>query len=416
MNLRKKAMNSQILFSKYVKTNLLRLILAGILSLTVGMAGIGQTPKVAAEGLAQTVDPPSNDQFPGTLFTGIPFNDLNVNTTAATTQIGVDPASIFGKGDCNSNEGEASVWYNYTPGSNISLAVDTIGSSAGYDTLVAIWKDVSGTLSLIACNDDISLYEQHSRAVFLAEADTTYYIEVIDYAGPAVVTLEEAGGILNFHVSEYIPPEIVPPADFDGNGNTDITIFRPSNGLWAVKDQFYAAYGMLGDIPVAGDYNGDGTADVAIFRPSNGLWAVKDQFYAAYGMLGDIPVPGDYNGDGTTDVAIFRPSNGLWAVKDQFYAVHGMPGDIPVPGDYNGDGVTDVTIFRPSNGLWAVKDQFYAVYGMSGDIPVPGDYNTDGVTDVTIFRPSNGLWAVKDQFYAVYGMSGDIPVPYIPLQ
>ena len=96
-----------------------------------------------------------------------------------------------------------------------------------------------------------------------------------------------------------------------------------------------------------GDYNGDGQSDIAIFRPSNGLWAINNSgggiSYAGFGMAGDIPVPGDYNGDGTTDIAIFRPSNGLWALNNSgggiSYVVHGMNGDWPVPaGDTNGDG------------------------------------------------------------------------------
>ncbi|RJP50777.1 MAG: hypothetical protein C4586_05365 [Anaerolineaceae bacterium] len=202
-----------------------------------------------------------------------------------------------------------------------------------------------------------------------------------------------------------------PPADFNGDGKTDVAVFRPSQGRWWVKDQFSVVYGMNGDIPVPGDYNGDGKIDIAVFRPSTGRWWVKDQFSVVYGMNGDIPVPGDYNGDGKTDIAVFRPSQGRWWVKDQFSVVYGMNGDIPVPGDYNGDGKTDIAVFRPSQGRWWVKDQFSVVYGMNGDIPVVGDYNKDGKTDIAVFRPSQGRWWVKDQYSVVYGMNGDIPVP-----
>jgi len=198
--------------------------------------------------------------------------------------------------------------------------------------------------------------------------------------------------------------------DYDGNGISDIAIFRSSTGMWAVRGLFREYYGLGGDIPVPADYNGDNSVDIAVFRPSTGMWAVKDQFKIYYGLEGDIPIPGDYNGDGTTDIAVFRPSIGMWAVKDQFNILYGQLGDIPVQGDYDGNGTTDIAIFRPSTGKWAVKDQFITYYGNSGDIPVPGDYDGNGMTDIAIFRPSTGMWAVNGQFRIYYGTNQDIPL------
>ena len=54
-------------------------------------------------------------------------------------------------------------------------------------------------------------------------------------------------------------------------------------------------WGQRRDIPVPGDYNGDGTTDIAIFRPSEGIWYIKDQVTTMWGQItGDIPLPLPY--------------------------------------------------------------------------------------------------------------------------
>ena len=208
---------------------------------------------------------------------------------------------------------------------------------------------------------------------------------------------------------------VISSGDYTGDGESDLAIFRPSSGLWAVRGLGRIYFGGPDDIPIPGDYNGDGYADVAIYRPSTGLWAVKEVSRAYFGGQDDMPVPGDYDGDGSCDIAVFNETSGLWAIRDLTRIYFGAMEDLPVPADYTGDGLADPGIFRSSNGLWAIRGITRAYFGASGDTPVPGDYIWYGgqgqwAADIAIFRGSNGLWAVRNGDRTYFGDSGDIPV------
>ncbi len=199
------------------------------------------------------------------------------------------------------------------------------------------------------------------------------------------------------------------PADYDGDGITDISIFRGSENLWAVRNITRVYFGQINDYIRPGDYNGDGSADFGLYRPSLGLWAVKDITRVYFGGSADYPVPGFYSIDDTLDLAIYKP-DGLWAIRNLTRVYLGNSTDNPVPGNYDGDQVWEAAIYRPSTGLWRVRDLTSAYFGGSPSVPFPGDYDGDGRDDIGIFRYSDGMWSVRNITRVYFGGSSDVPV------
>ena len=254
----------------------------------------------------------------------------------------------------------------------------------------------------------------------------------------------DAGAANGFSVSRLITFTVFgegggnAPFDFDGDGKTDISIYRPAAGEWwyersANGTNFAAQFGNSTDKPVPADYTGDGKDDIAFFRPSTSSWFVLRSedlsFYAfPFGTTSDVTVPADYDGDGKADAAVFRPATNTWYIQRSAggtdIVAFGAAGDKPIPADHDGDGKADIAIFRPngtSGAEWWVRrssnGSVYAFqFGTSADKPVLGDYTGDGKADVAFWRPSNGQWFILRSedlsFYSFpFGANGDLPAP-----
>jgi hypothetical protein len=223
-------------------------------------------------------------------------------------------------------------------------------------------------------------------------------------------------------------------ADFDGDGKTDFSVFRPSSGTWYLQRSTagFAGlnFGVSGDIPIPGDYDNDGKVDVAVYRgAANSTYYVLRSTNSTVGITafgsnttGDIPLAGDYDGDGVADLAYYRPTNSSWNVikstGGNVSTVFGQAGDKPVTGDFDGDNTTDFAVFR--NGTWLVLPSSSPVnpvitnWGLATDIAVPGDFDGDGKEDLAVFRASNGTWYILKSSggstITAFGASGDVPV------
>jgi hypothetical protein len=270
-----------------------------------------------------------------------------------------------------------------------------------------------------------------------AGMDGTWSLYVVDDAGGDTGTI--AGWSLTVESNDFacsIAPS-APRADFDGDGRTDLSVFRPSEGNWYLNRSTAGFtglnWGISTDTITPADYDGDGKADIGVFRPSNAAGvadfyilrsATNTAFAPSWGSMMDVPVAADYDGDGKDDVAVYRPStNDYFALQSSNGATRhfrwGVAGDIPTPGDFDGDGKAEFAVFRPSNGTWYYQTSSTAAFtavnwGLASDVLVYADYDGDRKDDIAVYRA--GTWYIRNstngQATVVnYGIAGDIPVP-----
>lgn len=366
--------------------------------------------------------PTAPDIFAPNAFTSMGYNLIGVKDGAAFTNGAGDQTGTLaspidpGLGRLGSNGGPTRT-YSLLPGSRAidqgaavtpSLSNDQRGMSRPYDSPgVPNAADGDGS--------DIGAFERQESDVmgstlFDYDGDGRSDVSVFrPSAGAWYLQRSQAGP---FGMGFGLSTDKITPADFDGDGKTDISVYRPESGIWYVLNSStgtvaYFNFGVAEDLPTPADYDGDGRADLSVFRPSTATWYRQNSrdgsFYAIqFGAIEDKPTVGDFDGDGKSDVAVFRPSLGDWY---QLYSSDGSAHgerfgfgtDVITPADFDGDGKTDLAVFRTSNGFWYIKHSEAGVYtaypfGLSADTPAAADFDGDGKADLSVFRPSDGNW------------------------
>lgn len=229
------------------------------------------------------------------------------------------------------------------------------------------------------------------------------------------------------------------PSDFDGDGKTDVAMFRPTTHQWWLRrstlGNLTTQFGGTTDAITPADFDGDGLTDLAVWRESALAFFIFESSTSTvrtedFGLPGDNPkVVADWDGDGKADPAVFRPGGGVptFFFRGSLnnsngsitYIQWGSSTDKPVVGDFDGDGKADAAVFKQDGNWWIRRSSNGTVliqnWGVAADRPLNGDFDGDGKSDFAVFKPDGSWWIMQSSNgqprVQPFGLATDVLTP-----
>jgi hypothetical protein len=179
----------------------------------------------------------------------------------------------------------------------------------------------------------------------------------VEYQNDLLVADINNGNLYRFRVNatrngfDFISPGL---SDLVADSSAELQEVLLGTGFGGITDLKVGSDGLLyvlsfglgkifvisGRLVISGqsaDFDGDGRSDIGVYR--DGTWFILrssdgGMTSAGWGTAQDIPVQADYDGDGRTDIAVYR--NGDWFIHrssdggQTIVGLGGLPQDIPL--------------------------------------------------------------------------------------
>jgi len=305
-----------------------------------------------------------------------------------------------------------------------------------YNTVGLVILSVALTLlvGLVSAENALALTPRTATSIVDLNGDGISELMLVDQANGQWHTYSFYEGVVRlFNINSSSDRQVI--GDYNGDGLSDFATAYDNQltgeKIWHIEfssidpndpglaaTQADIAWGLSGEVPVPADYDGDGKTDLATFSPITGVWNIclSLSMTARVELLGsgsDNPVPSDYDGDGSADIAVMQVADATWRIHyskedslvDIPWDVKVTADDVMVPADYDGDAHADLAIYRVATGFWVILEsgsgnfrtaQFGGgVYtgdqtesepsGENADRPMPGDFDGDGVMDIAVW-------------------------------